>query len=422
MMKKIKAGKVGAILFLAVLISSFSYGQNSGGSIYSIFGIGELTPTMSVQAQGMGNAAIGLTNQYYTNTSNAAANDMLSSYSNHNMDIGLYYKSINYNTSDASDQSSTGGLSNLNFWFKITDRWNSMVGLNQYSNIGYSIKREGVSYFDNAEFDVLYEGDGGLSEFHFSNGVRLFNNLSVGLKLAFIFGNINHSESISSSQFAGDYVVENTSSIKDIYAEYSLNYRWDLKKSHVNFALIYKPSNTLAGNVNSTIVDQQYLYDEDEGVIYEEASYSNDYVIPMKIGGGISFTSEKWIVSTEVQFNQWSQGLVLGYEDQLVDTWKYGVGLEWTPSRYSEHFLKRVSYRTGAYYENSYLIVNDHQITKYAFTGGLALPLKSGNTVNLSYQWINNGTTNYGLIQESTNQVTFNLSIRNRWFQRRKYN
>jgi len=422
--QKVKYNKVYQLLVLGVLtcfVPMSLSAQSGSGSVYSIFGIGEINPTVSVQARGMGNASLGLTNKYYVNIVNPAANDMISKYSNHIFDAGLYMSSTKFETDDTSDNVTTGGLSNLNFWFKINDRWSSIIGLSQYSNVGYNVLKEDVSAFENSTTDVLYQGSGGLSEMYISNGFRLFGNLSAGAKIGFVFGNIDHTETISSSDVSTNYEVINETRIKGVYAEYSLNYRLDREKYYLNFGVLYKAPNSLRGSVGSKLVESGFVNDDD-GTIYEEASSDEEYVVPTKLGFGLSFNTDKFTLTGEIQYNQWSKAEVSGYDDDLVDTWKHAAGLEITPNRFSDKTLQRISYRLGGYYENSYLEIDDTPINAFGITGGLGIPLRQGSTFNISYQQRFNGTTNNNLILESTNEVTINMTIRNRWFDKRKYN
>ena len=62
-----------AMLFLCVIsIPVFSQADKNGGSLYSIFGLGELTYSTSTRTEGMGVLGIGLYGDY-TNAINPAA-------------------------------------------------------------------------------------------------------------------------------------------------------------------------------------------------------------------------------------------------------------------------------------------------------------------------------------------------------------
>ncbi|UXP33815.1 hypothetical protein N6H18_07620 [Reichenbachiella agarivorans] len=419
---ELKPSKITILLGLVLLLVSFhSFGQNASGSVYSMFGIGELNQTTSVQSRGMGYASIGLSSKYDVNLVNPAANDQLGYYFNHMTNIGFYYASTNYKTDDASENGSYGGISNFNFWFKIGNKWSSIVGLGQYSNVGYNINQRDVNSFQSSDYSVLHQGSGGLNEFYFSNGYSIVDNLSLGLKLAFVFGNIEHTEWAASSQNSQQFYISDQVNIKDVYAEYSLNYRIQRPKFDVNFGLIFKNENTLKGSTSSQITSQNTTSGEVD-LIYEDQESTDDYVLPRKYGFGFSVNTEKILLAGDVEYNQWSQAHIPDYENDLNDTWRYSLGLELTPNRASESYMSRVSYRIGGYTENSYLKIDGTTFSQYGITGGLSMPLRTGSAVNVAYQRKLNGTVQNNLIYESTNEISINLTIRNRWFQQRKFN
>ncbi|WP_147407517.1 hypothetical protein [Reichenbachiella sp. MSK19-1] len=406
----------GILLFLSSQVS----GQNGAGSVYSIFGVGELTPASSVQSRGMGFASIGLSSPYYLNTVNPAANDLVGNYFNHIGNVGFYYAATQYESGDATESAGHGGLSSLSFWFKINERWNSMVGLNPYSNVGYNINETDVNSFQEGTYDVLYKGSGGLNEFYFSNGVSLFKNLSVGLKLAFIFGNIDQTEYVTSDQNIQQFYIQNSVNIKDVYAEYSLNYRFQREKYYINLGAVYKQANLMSGSTLSQISATD-LSDGTSDVILEEELYTDDYMLPQKFGLGLSLNTDKLVLAADVEYNQWSQVRLDGYDSDLNDTWRYAVGMEVTPDRSSYNYMSRMSYRVGGYYENSYLTIEGVSFGKVGVTGGVSMPLRSGSVVNIAYLRKFNGTRENNLIYESTHEVSVNFSLRNKWFKKRQY-
>lgn len=422
-MYKSKIGR----LIVAFAVSSAAYGesqaQNGAGSVYSIFGIGEMSRATSVAAHGMGNTSIGLSSPYQINIVNPAANDQAGAYYNHVFDLGFYYANTTYESQGLQENGSYGGLSNFSFWFKYNDHWNGLIGLSSYSNVGYNIYKSNVNSFQTGDYDIAYEGAGGLNEFYFSNSYSLFSNFSVGLKMAFIFGNISHTEDVSSNQTLKRYLVENSTSIRNLDLEYSLNYRWERPDYFLNFGLIYNHPTKLNENTTASIAEWDYSLG---AAINEESLYgeeiTSDYSLPRRVGFGVSYNTDKVILSGDIEFNQWSQASVENYTNDLEDTWRYAVGMEITPNRYGESGLGRISYRVGGYHENAYIKINDKISNTYGFTAGLGVPIKRGSLMNVAYQRKFTGTTDNELILESTHELTLSFSIRQRWFQRHKYN
>ena len=397
--------------------------QNGAGSVYSMFGIGELSRTHSSASHAMGYTSIGLSSPYQINVTNPAANDQAGSYFNHVFDVGFYYANTTYESDGKKEQGSYGGLSNFSFWFKYNDRWNGTIGLSNYSNVGYNIYKQNVNSFQDGDYDIAYQGTGGLNEFFFSNGFSVSDNFSVGLKLMFIFGNISHTEDVTGGQSLKRYYTEDVAIFFALDAEYSLNYRIQKEAFNINFGLIYKNPTRLSGANVSTITEQDFSegVEAAQGVLSYELDRTTKYTIPRRVGFGISYNSEKVVLASDVEFNQWSQGEIEGYTDDLQDSWRYSFGVQLTPDRTGNSALGRWDYRMGGFYENSYLKIENTSFGNYGVTFGLGIPIRSGSMINLAYQRGVNGTVESGLIYESTHELSINLCIRQRWFQRYKY-
>jgi len=71
---------------------------------------------------------------------------------------------------------------------------------------------------------------------------------------------------------------------------------------------------------------------------------------------------------------------------------------------------------------NDYLMVNDYQLEDYGITFGLGLPVKSiRSSLNLSFTYGTRGTTDYNLVKENYGIVTFNVTLHDLWFRKRRF-
>ncbi len=404
------------IIFLSLLFGAFTIqGQNSVGSAYSMFGIGELKTPVSVQSAGMGFTSIGMSNPNFVNTVNPAANAVVGGYFSHVFDVGIYMYNTQMKTNSTTENVGNGGLSQLSYWFRFNNRWTGLIGLSNFSDVGYNIIDNNVLVSNNNEYSVNYQGSGGLSNIYFSNSLLITKNLSLGAKFSFVFGNIFKNEIATSAQGSSAFNVENSVHIKQLNADFGLNYLISRPKHQFNIGLIYDNGTHMNGNTESSISSS------DLDIIYDEIEYTNDYFLPQKVGFGTSFRNQKILVGTDIEFRQWSKATIADEQD-LNDTWRYSLGLEFTPDFQSQEFAKRLSFRTGAYVENSYLDIGNTSFYRWGITAGLGVPMpNSGSTINISYHRKYNGTLKNDLIYESTNEFTLNVSIRERWFARSKY-
>ena len=109
-------------------------------------------------------------------------------------------------------------------------------------------------------------------------------------------------------------------------------------------------------------------------------------------------------------------------------------GTEYTPDHEAlRGYFKLASYRLGGYYSNSYLSVlkggyqpDDpnafYQLNDYGITFGVGLPVKSiRSSINLALTLGTRGTTDYSLIKENYGIFTFNVTLHDLWFRKRRF-
>jgi hypothetical protein len=84
--------------------------------------------------------------------------------------------------------------------------------------------------------------------------------------------------------------------------------------------------------------------------------------------------------------------------------------------------------RGGFRYYNSYLTLKNHNINEYGITFGASIPLridkraKTFPFLDLGTEIGRRGTTADGLIQQNYVKLFLGITIRNGWFDKRRYN
>jgi len=82
-----------------------------------------------------------------------------------------------------------------------------------------------------------------------------------------------------------------------------------------------------------------------------------------------------------------------------------------------------IFYRFGGEYRESYLVIDNTPIDYRAVTIGAGLPLKGIlSVINISVELGQNGTTKNGLFKESFITLHLDMSLRDLWFMKQRYN
>lgn len=133
---------------------------------------------------------------------------------------------------------------------------------------------------------------------------------------------------------------------------------------------------------------------------------------------------DKLLIGMDLNWQNWEKYEVLNQRDSLINSWNVAAGAQYTPNHTSiSGYWKRVTYRAGARYNQTYLKFNGQPISEFGMSFGMGLPLpRSLTTVDLSLEVGRRGTMAKNLIRETFVTFTVGISLYERWFVKPKYN
>jgi len=422
-MKIVKAGTLVFLLFAVLLVSAQKI-----NSPYSRYGLGRLHgKNVNTPLKAMGGISIGVWNSTMVNTGNPASYAKFDSAA-FLFEVGIVGSLNTLKTSTLTESSDFATLSYILMGFPVTKWWRSSLGILPYSRIGYDVQVE-VEDFDNVINDLT--GDGGLNSFYWGNGFNINKDFRLGIDATFLYGNGSRSSMIyfPDSVFIFGSKTEQSSRGGGFIFDYGLQYDFHFDNNQLlTIGLIYSNTwylnatrsyiaYTLQGGVGGDVetVKDTILYEpETDGLI----------IIPDKYGIGFVLQEEgSWLIGADFEWQNWKEFEAYGQSDSLTNAWRISFGGQFTPKHTNiSSLLKRMTYRAGIKYNNSYLSLFGNKITNYGITFGFGFPLRKSKTeLDLSFEVGRLGTTNNGLIQENYFNVTFGVSINEYWFHKRKY-
>jgi len=280
--------------------------------------------------------------------------------------VGVEYDRRTIESTEFSGQKNASGLRYLNFSFPImSGKWTSSFGLNPYSTV--SSKTFSEQTLDDGTVAITeFEGSGGLSSLHWSNGFRLSQNIYVGVRANYLFGSIEDSEQSTLTDSQGSFTTTfiDQSTYSGFTFEVAGGYRLRLDQDRaLNFGLVYDISQKLTGT------QKQIFGGEDRA---EEDIVFN---MPSSIGLGASYQIfNKLTLATDLTYTPWS-GSGSGNDD-FLNTTKLGVGAQWTPDYSSVNsYLSRVTYRFGVNVGSLPYEVSDQRIREFGINFGGSFPV-----------------------------------------------
>jgi hypothetical protein len=84
-------------------------------------------------------------------------------------------------------------------------------------------------------------------------------------------------------------------------------------------------------------------------------------------------------------------------------------------------YVSRMTYRVGACFEKTGLVLNNQPIEDFGITFGLGFPLGGLSKINIGVELGQLGTLDDGLIKENYANIMLGFSLSDIWFIKRKY-
>ena len=407
------------------------FAQAGNNSPYSRFGIGKLRPeSVNAQSRSMGGIANALPSQSYINMANPASYATIDSLT-FLFDAGFRMSSVTYKTTTLDESASSASLEYITLGFSFGKWWKFAVGLMPYSDVGYNVIIK-ESTPELGQHNTAFVGDGGINKIVFGNAFRINKSLSVGANVNYLFGSSNTSTIL---YFPDSIYMLNTKRESkllfrnftfDVGVMYSVKLKNDLD---LNLGLKYSPG--LKQNIKQELFIRSMFYGAEGEVEYlvdtivYRPKQKIKMTMPHKIGlGAVIQKDTRWLIGLDINWADWKDFKVGSTSDSLQNAWNVAIGGQFTPSHTSiSKYWKRVTYRAGLRYDQTYLKINGNSINEFGISFGVGLPMpRTQSTLNMGLEVGQSGTTADGLIRETFVNFTVGISISERWFVKRRYN
>jgi hypothetical protein len=425
----------GIIALLGLFIFSLlmpAQAQVRVDSPYSRYGIGDLNTSNNAKTESMGGLSFSIADPNHINSNNPASYAATDSGS-FVFDAGFLGMMLESKASNGSSESNYFNLAHLKVGLPITRWMRASIGLMPYTTVGYDVK--GVGMYDSiGTVEHRYIGDGGLNRFYMGAGFRIIKNLYIGANASYIFGKGVYSRETNMPDMINTFKVRvsNEIDVGSFYFDYGLQYTLRLSNEtkdkennrlgkYMRFGFVYANQQTLGSGLSRssvTFTTGSDGYEFIKDTIFLENDIPGEVTIPAKIGGGLSYYHDgKWMIGFDVNFQDWAKFRAYGINDSLVTSISYHLG--------GSYNIKGYNIRAGFRYFDSYLELKSHKINDYGISFGVGFPLRSDREtvsyVDLGFEFGRRGTTEDGLIEQNYFKINLGVTIRNRWFQRQKY-
>lgn len=436
-MKLIRKILFGAALVLSCNVVKAQEGAYSSYSPYSIFGVGDLTRHGTAYSRSMGGIGIATRNNRHINIVNpaaVAARDTLSFM----LDFGVTADGRLYSQGDVKSAKNLFNISDFVFTVPIYRKSAFMAGITPFSSVGYDFSHDITDpkvLATTGNMNYRSYGEGDIYQVFAGVGATFWNKLSVGAQMIYYFGNIDKTTTMD---FA-------SSSYRDIYSGYILNLNAFGGKFGVQYDQALAPGLFLtvgatyrtSARLKGYVTDYKYatISSKSDTLKYNTDTLSRGRAskIASEYGIGVALRrGDKWRLEFDYTRSDWSKSNLdnaVGFANKGESTFSttfsqsFKAGFEIVPNRNDiRYYMRRCSYRVGAYYDRDYYKLNGHTVNSYGLTFGMTLPVfRWYNGISIGVDLGQRGTKDNNMIRERYAMLVVGFNIHDIWFQKPKY-
>jgi hypothetical protein len=421
-------------LVVVFIISTPVLGQFNTYSPYTRFALGDLSHPGIAQNLAMGGTGLAIHEGDRINYLNPAAFSALDSTSVY-FDFGINSYHNSYETENYSNTWWNMNLHHVAFASSIGKIMGFSAGIIPYSSIGYNIKQEYDDYTHGIAMDTYFKGEGGTLNFYAGTSIKLLDRISLGVTMNYLMGKLTRERAVN---FPMNSVYSDASSMEEVKLRkpvFTLGLQYKEVYGDKFFFTVggiydFKASTNLSNEYS--VINEFYPGDpvmlNDSVPIYPSYPIGEDTLnstvnIPQKIGFGIAFGIPNKLTVTGDFYKQDWTGSFSGENYATTNATSMHFGAEYLPNAEAlRGYHKLITYRVGGYYSNSYLMVNEYHLKDYGITFGLGLPVNTlKSSINVAFTLGTRGTTEYNLVKENYGILTFNVTLHDLWFRKRRF-
>jgi hypothetical protein len=390
----------------------------SGGSAYSIFGIGDLRSVSSMSNIGMGGAGIGLPSTLSISAVSPAAWARINRV---RLEAGMLYEGFHSSDGSRSIYRAAGTFDGALLAVPISPD-NGIVfagGFLPYSTVSYNTYTRGSGA--DIDYVINHQGSGGLGRGLAGLSWAPLPWLSLGTSLDYYFGSVDKRRTLTASSTsalsaAGGTITESiTSHGLGMTASVLIQGFERISESlrPLSFGFTAGSRTKL-----KTISQFRYTYATESD---SSAEQKGAIVLPLTFGAGLGYQIDgRYDVAADVTTQLWSRAEFDGAASaDLRNATRFSVGGERAGSRDPlAHWLDKVAYRLGFAYTATYYRPDGDPVNEWGVSAGAGIPFSGDARMNLALEYAHRAGTDRSPITDNILRVVLSINISEEWFVR----
>jgi hypothetical protein len=401
---------------LLLVVASSVYAGN-GGSGYSIYGLGDIQYFSSSSSMAMGGAGLAMMSPFSIDRSNPA---LWTAINRVRISVSSLYEG--YSTSDYQTSGYFAGMqfSGAIIAIPIVSKYGITfsAGATPYSRINYNIVTPATQ--EGYEYSIHYIGDGGLSQAHIGISGLLGADLSLGMKLDYYFGTLQHTieQAFTSTGFTTAQ-VDHLTRMNGVGFTFGFVYSglrnlFQLPEGHsFNIAAVVSSSPYL------TAGEERYYTYTTTSATSDTITYpTGKFHLPLRLAGGLAYETDRWSIASDFISQHWSNATYDGSPvTDIRDSYRWSLGGELTQKNSTSNSLSpRTMILAGIYYDATYYRIKGVAINELGVSMGYSLPVFNDSRLGIAAEYGFRGTTDQQLQKDRILRISLTMTIGEIWF------
>jgi hypothetical protein len=395
------------LIFLAMcLLVAYSMPVQAD-SYYSSIGLGMPKYLVSVKANGMGGAGIGVIDRMALNNLNPAAINIQGMTT---LGVNLEYEYVDNKSEFGSANTRYGNAMGMQFIVPIKKNITLITMLRPLTSSRYTLSF--ASGDTSLDYTRTLKGDGGISSVAGGLQYVFKNRLSIAA-----LGNLNFGA--YNEQWRYEFTDAEYRDGTDEFNSHLWGFGYDLSALwKVNKLLsvggLYRSGSTMKMETSITLAN---------GTTIDADSNKIDVNYPSAFGLGMALNLKKWLFAADFYQQSWDKySLGDGTGAGLKPFRRFSAGIEFLDAKSAlERYRRRIAYRFGGYYSQLPFANDKGESVHEAFLSfgfGLPFPITVGQ-VDLAFEIGRRGDVSRFMYEDTIFRLSGSLVGSERWFERR---
>ena len=308
-----------------------------------------------------------------------------------------------------------------------------IVGITPFSDLGYSFSTKVTDPEVIGNTNIISysaSGNGSVYQLFAGGGATFWKKFSVGAEVIYYFGTLDKlfSQNFTDASYNSAQGVSNLL-IRSTTAKLGVQYE---QRVGEDMSMIFGATYRFRSGIRGESENYETLGSASDTLSY---SYSNNSGISIadELGVGVSLKKgDRWSLELNYLRSGWNRSGMDSTPGFAVDsdvkfsgvaTNSVRAGFEIVPNRNDiRYYYRRMSYRVGAYYDESYYRLDGNKVSSVGVTLGVTLPIpRLYNGITVGVDMGQKGSLKHNMVRERYAMFVIGFNIHDLWFHKPKY-